>query len=83
LKKNLKSQTPGIVVKVREPDQKPSEEDKEDPDMAIKACALDLINAIHAKDVSKTSQVLKDVFELLESMPHEEGPHIEEGSEEV
>jgi hypothetical protein len=40
--------------------------------------AEELINAIHSKDVKTTAEVLKAAFDLADSMPHFEGPHLEE-----
>lgn len=70
----------GVMIKERTPDT-PEQEPEYDHGAGIEACAQDLIDAVHAKDTQKVAQVLKDAFELLESQPHEEGPHIEEGQE--
>lgn len=75
MKNKVKAQT-GIMVKERAPDS--PQEEQNDPDAPLEACANDLIDAVHAKDVKKVAQVLKDAFELLESQPHEEAEHIEE-----
>lgn len=67
----------GVIVKERTPDEQPESEE----DMAsagLEACAMDLIDAVHAKDVQKVAQVLQDAFDLMEAKPHEE---IEEGAE--
>lgn len=71
----------GLIVKSRQPDEKP-EEDQDDPAAAIKSCAQELIRAVHAKDVDGTANALKDAFDILESMPHEEGPHTYEAQNE-
>jgi hypothetical protein len=67
-------------MKLREPDQK---EENDSPDAYLDACAKDLIDAVHSRDIKKMAQVLKDTFELMESQPHKEGEHIEEESEEI
>lgn len=40
------------------------------------SAAQDLIDAVHAKDVKGVAEALKAAFELADSQPHEEGPHI-------
>jgi len=74
----LTKKTPqvGVIVKQRAPDAKPEKEGKED-DSGIEACAEDLINAIHAKDVKAAAEAIKSAFEILDSEPHEEGSHPE------
>lgn len=62
LKDKIKSQT-GVMIKNREPDQKDESEQQDNPDAALEACARDLINAIHSKDVNQVVQVLKDLEE--------------------
>lgn len=62
-----------IVVKNRQPDK--PEENQEDKDAAIHACAKDLIDAVHAKDIKAAAEAMRSAFEILDSMPHEEGPH--------
>lgn len=69
-KKQKAAVSQGMIVKDRTPDE--IEQEDNDPDAAIRACAQDLIDAVLASNVEKTAQVLKDTFELLESMPHEE-----------
>lgn len=75
--KNKDKYGPGLMVKTRAPDQKPQDEQEDNHSMAIEACAHELIAAIHAKDVKSVAEALKDAFEILDSMPHEEGEHTE------
>lgn len=70
----LKAKSSSAILD-RAPDEQPEEEN--DPNAPIQACAQDLINAIHAKDVAGAAEAIKSAFEILDSMPHEEGPHIE------
>lgn len=70
---NKKVQQAGVIVKERQPDEKPEEKDESGKEAAAK----DLINAIHSKDHKAAAQALSDFFELSEMEPHEEGPHIE------
>lgn len=67
-------------MKTREPDQKPEESDD---GAGLEACAQELIRAVHARDVKAVAQALQDAFELADSEPHEEGPHIEPHSYEA
>lgn len=69
----------GLIVQTRKPDEKPSEsEDMGDP---VEACAEDLINAIHAKDVRRAAEAMRAAFEIMDAEPHVEGPH--ESEEEI
>lgn len=56
-------------------DRKPDEPN--DSNAGIEACAQDLISAVHAKDASAAASAIRAAFEMLESEPHEEGPHVE------
>lgn len=76
LKKRDEGGATNLIVKTREPDQKP-EQDQDDSTDAIEYCVRDLINAIHMKDSKAAAQALKDCFDVLDSQPHEEGSHIE------
>jgi len=77
-KKSKAGYAQDMIVKDRKPDQS---DDKDDPKAFLKACAQDLIDAIKSENVDKVAQVLEDTFEMLDSQPHEEGPHTEEGQE--
>jgi rRNA processing protein Krr1/Pno1 len=55
------------------------EEGEEDP--SLLAAAEDIISAISMKDAVTLAMALKAAFEICDSMPHEEGPHIGEGEE--
>ncbi len=72
----LKRKDIGTPTQTRAPDEKP-EEDQDDSSAAIHACASALIQAVHAKDVKAAAEAIQDAFEILESMPHEEGEHTE------
>ena len=45
------------------------------------ACA-ELLSAIESKDAVALGSALKSAFAILDSEPHEEGAHTDEGSEE-
>lgn len=71
LKKNKEasvSAAPDHIM--REPDEGAEEYD------VLHSAAEDLISAIHSKDVKAVAEALKAAFELMDSEPHEEGPHI-------
>jgi len=63
----------GLIIKNRKPDK--PEENQEDKDASIHACAQDLIDAVHNKDVKGVAEAMRSAFEILDSQPHEEGPH--------
>lgn len=64
----------GIIIKTRAPDE--SSQDKDDPNASHEACARDLYKAIQTGDIKGISEALQDAFTLMDSEPHEEGPHI-------
>lgn len=71
LRKNNDNAASGLIVKTRNPDEKP-ENQEDDSAAPIDSCSMALINAIHAKDHKGVSQAIKDAFDILESMPHDE-----------
>ncbi len=73
---NKKKIQSGISIKTRTPDEKP-EENQDDSSAAIEACAQDLISAVQSNNVKAAAEAIKSAFEILESQPHSEGPHIE------
>jgi hypothetical protein len=54
--------------------RKPDEEKEYD---TFRAVAEDLINAIKAHDIPGCAEALKAAFEIADSEPHVEGPHME------
>jgi hypothetical protein len=60
-----------VDVQKREPDE------ESDYD-TLESAADDLISAIHAKDTKGVCVALRAAFELLDSEPHDEGPHTNE-----
>ena len=69
----------GVIIKTR-PSDKP-DENQDDSSAGIEACAKDLIDAVHARDIQGAASAIKAAFEILDSMPHEEGEHINEDKE--
>jgi hypothetical protein len=45
---------------------------------SLEAAAEDLIAAVHSKDAKAVCVALRAAFELMDSEPHEEGPHTNE-----
>ena len=60
------------AIEHRKPDESP--ESDQDEGYGLKACAKDLIEAIHSKDEDRVAKVLSDAFEILENQEHEESP---------
>ena len=61
----------------------PAAEEAKGDDMGLEAAANDLIQAVHGKDAGAVVEALRNAFTILDSEPHEEGPHEEEpGAEE-
>ena len=48
----------------------------------VMACAEDIMRAFESKDVKALAEGLMNFFHVADELPHEEGPHIEEGEEE-
>lgn len=53
--------------------RKPDEESEYD---ALEAAAEDLGNALASKDFKAAAAALRAAFQLADSEPHEEGPHL-------
>lgn len=73
-KKTEDGYSPALSIKTRTPDK--TEENQEHA--GIHACAQDLMDAIHSGDVKGVADALKAAFEIADSQPHSEGPHINE-----
>lgn len=70
LKKDQEASAAGPVESIRrEPDE------GADYDV-LESAAEDLATAIHAKDIKGIAAALRAAFELCDSEPHEEGPHV-------
>jgi hypothetical protein len=70
-----------IILGKMKPKHDAEEHMEEHPDEALHACADDLIEAVHAKDVEGVTKALKAFFHIADAMPHEEGEHISEEEE--
>ena len=69
----------GVIIQQRKPDEKPEENQEDTHEMALEECAQALIDAVHSKNVKGVAQAMKDAFEILEMLPHNEIEH--EGAE--
>ena len=58
--------------------RKPDEGKEEDEGSAIDACSKDILRAISSNDYKQLSAALKAAFDIMDSLPHEEGPHTNE-----
>lgn len=76
--KNKSKMQDGIAVQYRQPDHP---EDKSEDEHGLEAGAQDLIQAIHSKDKKLVLAAIRSLFEILDSLPHEEGEHIESKEE--
>lgn len=71
-----KDAAPSVHTEHRIPDQEPSGEEA-----GLEACANDILQAIESKDAKRLASAIKSAFELCDSYPHEEGPHVEPGEQ--
>jgi len=67
-KKEASVSAPVEVIK-RESDE-PEEYDY------LESCGHDLLSAVEAKDPKGIAVALRAAFEICDSQPHEEGPHV-------
>lgn len=73
-------QDAAVLVKTRPHDE--SSDRESDPDESIKACARDLIDAVHAHDEGRAASALRSAFQILDAEPHEEGENTNEPEQE-
>jgi hypothetical protein len=69
--KNKQASVAGVIVKQREPDEKP-ESDQDDSSAGVESCAQELIRAIHAKDAKSVANAMRDLMEVIEASPEDE-----------
>lgn len=82
LKRNQDSANVGLIVKHRAPDESNESEDKDDPSAAHEACAREILSAVKSDDPKRLAEALQDLFNILDSEPHEEGPHTYDAQNE-
>ncbi len=62
----------GISGPIESIERKSDHEEEYDP---LESAAEDILQAIESKDHKYLAQALRAAFELMDSGPHEEGPH--------
>lgn len=80
MRRKQESGLAGVTVKYRSPDDK-TPEDSDKDNSAMEAAAADLLRAFEQKDIKHIALALHSAFQIYDSMPHEEGPHTNEGQE--
>lgn len=70
----------GVIMRVRSPDGISSEQSSEDSnsDEGLMMAAEDICKGVESKDYKRIAAAFRAAFEILDSQPHEEGPHLEE-----
>lgn len=71
LKKRNEVSAAPIETKERKPDAEPEYD-------ALESAAEELCSAIQSKDYKSIASALRAAFELLDSEPHFEGPHLKD-----
>ena len=69
----------GLITQICAPDEKPEQEHEEDH--GLMSAASDILDAIETKDHKKLASAIRATFQICDSEPHEEGPHLEEETE--
>ncbi len=72
--KNKVAKPSGVITSLRKPDEDQHSEDTSGLEVAME----DLSRAHEIKDYKGMAKAIKAAFEILDSMPHEEGPHTNE-----
>ena len=76
----LKKKEASISIPPESVKRKPDNDIEEEFDY-IDSASEDLISAIQSKDVKGVSAALRAAFQMMDEMPHVEGPHISEGEQ--
>lgn len=76
--KNKRKET-GVIVQQRSPDE--PKDEMEGDDSGLHAAAQDILRAISDNDAEHLALAIRAAFEICDSQPHEEGPHLEEETE--
>lgn len=67
-----KRQDAGVIMKVRESDEKPEESNDFDE---LEECAKDLISAMEQKNAKAIADAFHAMFQVCEERPHDEVDH--------
>lgn len=65
----------GVIIEKQRPTDQPDEE-REELNPGLIACAHDMIAALHSKDSKALALAIKAAFEICDSEPHIEGEHV-------
>lgn len=68
----------GLIMEYRKPDGGADKEPEDQTDAGLESAAEAVIRAVTAKDANSLAKAFRDMFEILDSEPHEEGPHTNE-----
>jgi hypothetical protein len=66
----------GVTTLYRKKDEDAKEDNMHES--GIRAAAKDLCDAIRSEDYDAAAKALRAAFEIFDSEPHSEGPHINE-----
>ena len=72
LKRLKQAPVAGIIIKHREPDEAPAQDDQDDPSAAMESCAQDIISAIERKDSKGLAEAIYSAIEIAQSSPEDE-----------
>lgn len=75
-----KNNVAGIIIAKRKSDGisnqvEMASDDQSSDDSGLESAADDILRAISANDSKQLARALRSAFEILDSEPHEEGPH--------
>lgn len=70
-------QVAGVIVKHRAPDIKDEPKEEANDNEYLEECARELLRAIEERNHKAMAEALVAIFQIADSMPHEEGEHIE------
>ncbi len=70
-----KKRDAGISMTYRKRDEEPNERQQDEVHPAVMAAAEDIMRAISQNDVKHLALAIQSAFQILDSMPHEEGEH--------
>lgn len=65
---------PGVIIQERAPDHPEMQRD----DDGLSACAQDLMDGIAKGNKQMIADAIRAAFQILDSEPHEEGPHLDD-----
>lgn len=67
-----------IMTKIR-PSGETETDGEQGENIGLEAAAEDLLRAVASKDVKAVAEALQAAFDVCDSAPHVEGPHIDRG----